>query len=124
MMEFILSRAVLFTCGAILLAAVIVPVSGIYNTMEEDNMTDVSDSIASMLDSFWDSEADKMHLRGSDILLNAEYGLILDGHTVTLTDGKKNYLSLTEHSIGYFELAYTDVVDIVRENDSLSVSYQ
>lgn len=124
MMEFTLSRVALIACGAILLAAVIVPVNGIYDSMEEENMTEVSDSIASMLDSFWDSETDTMHLRGWDILPSADYGLVLDGHKVIITCGEKDYLSLTEHSTGYFELTYNDIVDIVRENDSLTITIQ
>ncbi|MFA6804522.1 MAG: hypothetical protein WCQ23_06045 [Candidatus Methanomethylophilaceae archaeon] len=124
MMEFTLSRVALIACGAILLAAVIVPVNGIYDSMEEENMTEVSDSIASMLDSFWDSETDTMHLRGWDILPGADYGLVLDGHKVIITGGEKDYLSLTEHSTGYFELTYNDIVDIVRENDSLTITIQ
>lgn len=124
MIEFTLSRVSMMVCGIILLATVIVPVSGAYESMEHDNTVEAADAIAEAIDSFWDSEADTMFLRGCDILPSPSYGLVIDGHYVTLTNGDDSYVSLIQHEAKYFTIGYEDNISVERSNNILIMEYQ
>ncbi|UAL07143.1 MAG: hypothetical protein KRP56_04675 [Candidatus Methanogranum gryphiswaldense] len=124
MIEFTLSRVSMIVCGLILLAAIIVPVTNTYDSMKEDDLMEVSDNVAVMLDSFWNSEADVMYLRGWDILPDPECGLLLNGHDVILTKNGKEYRSLMEHSTERFTMSFNDVLNIERCENGLKITYQ
>lgn len=114
----------MFACGVILLAAVIVPVSGAYGSMEDESMRDAADGIAEMLDIFWNSKADEMTLRGWDILPSADCGLILDGRELILTKKGKEYRSLISHPAGKTEMSYNDMATVERRGGALAFTVQ
>jgi hypothetical protein len=114
----------MIVCGLILLAAIIIPVTNAYDSMEEDDLMDVSDNVASMLDTFWNSEADVMYLRGWDVLPDPECGLLLNGHDVILIKNGKEYRSLMEHTSERFTMSYNDILNIERCENGLRITYQ
>jgi hypothetical protein len=82
-------------CGLILLAAVIVPVTGMYESQAAVKETDISDSLSSMVDDFYYSKMETFVVSMSEILPNASSYLELNGHLVTLTTERGVYRSGT-----------------------------
>jgi hypothetical protein len=89
MMEFTLSRVALGVCGLMLLAAVLSPVTFVYDGRETAGLQDQADGIARMIDSFYGSAADEMTLSMSEILPTQDSVLELDGQLVVLRCGEK-----------------------------------
>lgn len=118
MLEFTMSRVVLCLCGVILLGSVCVPLSGIYSTNNDVLMTESTDSIAAMIDSFYDSEADTMTLRGWDILPSTDCSLKVDGHNVILSNSSSQYHSLISYE-SYFSLSYNEIVTLERSEGGM-----
>lgn len=83
MMEFTLSRTVLIVCGAILMAAVAVPISDIYGAETSDSAGGVAENAASVIDAFLCADVDELFLDGASLLPSVGYSLIVDGHCVT-----------------------------------------
>jgi hypothetical protein len=124
LIEFTLSRVSMMICGMILLTAILVPVSNAYESMEDENLDDVSDEISAMMDSFWDSKADIMYLRGWDILPDQECGLVFDKNYVILIKDGSEYRSLMQHASEKFTMSYNDVLKIERFEDAIRITYQ
>ena len=120
MLEFTMSRVVLCVCGVILLGSVCVPLSGMYSTNTDVLMTENTDSIAAMIDSFYGSEADIMILRGWDIFPSKDCSLNIDGHNVTLSNSNGEYRSLISHN-SYFSLSYNEMITLERSEEGLIV---
>ena len=120
MLEFTMSRVVLCVCGVILLGSVCIPLLGMYSTNENVLMTESTDSIAAMIDSFYGSEADTMILRGWDILPGNDCSLNVDGHNVTLSDSNGEYRSLISYK-SYFSLSYNEMITLERSEDGITV---
>jgi len=99
MMEFVLSRVTVSICGLMLLAAVIVPVMGIYESKTERMESDVSDNIAKVIDSFYYSEMNEFTVAMSDILPSSSSYLEFDGHIITLTTERGEYRSGTNATV-------------------------
>jgi hypothetical protein len=114
-----MSRVAVFLCGAILLAAIAVPVSGAYEVRKDGDMQNAADKTAGMIDSFWMSEADVMMLRGWDVLPSADCVMELDGHHLTLTKNDKAYGSLISHPAEDMILPYNGTLNIERGGDML-----
>lgn len=119
MIEFTLSRVMVFVCGVILLASITVPISDIYDSRTETDMLDVADGISSVMDSFWDSEADMLTIRGWDILPSPVYSALLNGHVVTVTDGENDYVSLMSHPCCEMTVSYNQTVCFGKDGDSI-----
>lgn len=120
MLEFTLSRVVLCVCGVILLGSVCIPLSGMYSSNEDVLMTESTDSIAVMIDSLYNSEADAMVIRGWDILPNNDCSLKVEGHNVIINNSDGEYRSLISH-MSYFSLSYNEIVTLERSEDGLIV---
>lgn len=119
MMEFTLSRVTLCVCGAVLLGAVCVPISGIYSANEDVRMTENADSIADMIDSFWYSSADIMTLRGWDILPSPDCHIEVKGNLIFLHNYKKQYVSYLTYSSD-FTLGYDEEINLIRTENGIS----
>ena len=119
MIEFTASRIVLCICGAILLSAT----SGImvsYQDSAESNMEEsLADDIASMLDSFWDSETQEMTLDGSRILPSPGHTLRVGSHMVSLEKNGKTHSSPTRFE-SEFELWYGETGTISKFGPRMS----
>ena len=121
MMEFTLSRVTLIICGAILIAAVAVPLSGIYEDKTQDSLGDMTEKTAVMIDSFGNSDIDRMYLDGDALLPSAEYSLSVEGYEVTMTDGSGNeYRSYLKNKAGSFAVSKGEIVTLVKYNGVLT----
>lgn len=120
MLEFTLSRVVLCVCGVILLGSVCIPLSGMYSSNEDVLMTESTDSIAAMIDSFYESEADVMIVRGWDILPSNDCYLSVDGNIVIIKNSNNEYRSLISHK-SYFSLSYNEIVTLERSEDGITI---
>lgn len=121
MMEFTLSRVTLVICGAILIASVAVPISGVYEDRTDESLAGMAEKTAAVIDSFWNSDIDSMYLEGDALLPSPEYSLCLEGYGVTVTDGSGNeYRSYMKHMSGRITLSKGEVVVIVKDNGVLN----
>ena len=122
MMEYTLARVVVVMCGAILLAAVIPPVTSVYDNGESAGMQDQSETLCRMLDSFHESEADEMTICLNTVLPQTS-SVIIDSYFVTIIDGENQYRYNTEYTIESDKGVYTgnDYVKITKDNDALIV---
>lgn len=120
MMEFTLSRVAVFICGAVLLAAVVAPIADYYDNKESQEMKVCADSLSSMIDSFWESEADTMTVRGWDILPSSGYVIEAEGHILKVSDGNRTYMSDLEFPTEGFMIGYGDIIVLERNNGALA----
>lgn len=120
MMGFTLSRIALFACGAILMAAVAVPISEMYQDRGNDSMEKVAEADAMFINALWDIDMDETALRGDILLPSPAYGLVLDGYFLTISDDDGNsYVSSLKHRTDRIELGYGDSVNVCRYGDKL-----
>ena len=122
MMEYTLARVAMVMCGAILLAAVIPPVTSVYDEGETAVMQDQSETLCRMLDSFHDSEAEEMTICLQTVLpLNSS--VMMEGYFVTVIENDNQYRYNTEYILESDNGAYTsnDYVRITKNGDSLIV---
>ena len=95
MIEFTLSRVCLSVCGLLLLASVIVPVTGMYDRQAAGMESNVPDDIASLVTAFYHSEMEELTVPMSDILPSASSYVEMNGHVITLTTERGTYKSGT-----------------------------
>lgn len=107
-----MSRITLVICGVILLAAVSVPMSSIYDEKHDDSIRDAAERTSIMLDHFWDSEADTMTLRGWEILPSSECSLEIDGHNLTVNIKDRSFRTLLSNSMEGITLGYSEEITI------------
>jgi len=121
-MEYTLARVVIVMCGVILVAAVIPPVTSVYDNGESVGMQDQSETLCRMLDSFHESEADEMTICLNTVLPQTS-SVIIDSYFVTIIDGENQYRYNTEYTIESDKGVYTgnDYVKITKDNDALIV---
>jgi hypothetical protein len=124
LLEFTMSRVSVFICGAILLSLVIIPVSGIYGEKEDIGMTDMTDTVTNMMDSFWGSEVDVMTIRGWDILPSPNASLSIQGHIVTIHKDGRSYRGMIEHAANDITLSYNQILKVERGGEELVLSHQ
>jgi hypothetical protein len=123
MMEFTISRVALGMCGLILLATVISPVTSIYDDREDAKMQDLSESIAAMIDAFYDSEADSMAMSVNEILPSSSSSMRFDGHLVCVTDGDAEHRSSSKRNIVSDKDCYnaSDIIKLTRSEGGVIV---
>ncbi len=121
MMEFTLSRATLMICGALLIASVSVPLAGLYEDKSRSSLDEMTESTARVIDSFWNSNIDRMYLDGDSLLPSAEYSLYLEGYEITMTDGSGNtYTSYMKHRSDPIHVSKGEVVTLVKYDGVLT----
>ena len=119
MLEFTMSRVAVFVCGAIILTAVIVPVSGMYDSKADADMIEVADRAADVMDSFWYSDVDVMTLRGWDILPSTDCVLEIEGHDIILQKNGRIYRGLISFEAGPITFSYNQIMTVEKENGRL-----
>ncbi len=121
MMEFTFSRVTLIICGAILIASISVPLSGLYEDKAQCSLDEMTENTAKVIDSFWNSNLDKMYLDGDSLLPSAEYALYLDGYEITMVDGSGNeHTSYMKHKSDLISISKGEVVTLVKCNGVLT----
>ena len=122
MMEYTMARVAMVMCGVILLAAVIPPVTSVFDGGESADMQDQSETLCRMLDSFHESEADEMTICLQTVLPQNS-SVMMDGYFVTMIDGENQYRYNTEYILESDSDVYTsnDYIRITKNGDSLIV---
>ena len=122
MMEYTMARVAMIICGALLLAAVVPPVTSLYDDGESSGMQHQSESVCRMLDSFHDSEADEMTICLNTVLPQ-DCSVIMDGYFVIIIDGENEYRYNTGYIIDPDRGSYSgnDYVRITKNGDSLMI---
>ena len=123
MMEFTLARVVMGLAGILLLASLVSPVTAMLEDRDDNEYQEQTDNIASTVDSFFDSEVDKMTVTMKDLLPDGSE-LKFRGNVIILTEGEKEFISQSSHSIegdkdGY---GHNDVVSLTKMNDRVVIS--
>ncbi len=119
MMETTMSRVCLCICGAALLAAVISPVSAIYEDDASEDMLKTADGISSVLDSFWYSEVNDITLRLGEFLPSPEATVSIDGHNLSLFYKDKEYKSLISAECCPLDFGYGDILKFTRDDGKI-----
>ncbi len=124
MIEFTLSRVTMAVCGIILVSAVMLPLTGGYETAQDEDLTGLTDGLARMLDTFWDSRADTVTVNGWEILPDPGCSLTVDGHRLILQRDGREYVSLTAHACRAAVIPYNGSVEVSRDGGMLSFAPQ
>ncbi|MFA5452256.1 MAG: hypothetical protein WC248_01620 [Candidatus Methanomethylophilaceae archaeon] len=99
MMEFTLARVTLGICGLLILAAVLSPVTEIFDDRETNELQEQADNLAKLFDSFYISEVDSMTLCMNEVLPSCDSTITFDGNMLTLISNEKEYKSIVRHKI-------------------------
>ena len=123
MMEYTLARMVTVVCGVMLLAAVIPPVTSVFDDGQSDGMQQQSETLCRMLDSFHESEAEEMTICLNTILPQNS-SVMKDGYFVTIVSDENQYRYNTEYTLESEREVYTsnDYLRITKNSDSLIVN--
>lgn len=123
MMEFTLSRVTAVVCGAMILAAALVPFTGIMDEKENETYQSHCDSIADMIDTFDSSRTEELILSMDTLLPSAECILSFDGHHVSLIVGEQEYKSILKSEISADrEYGKSDVVRFQKQDNKIFTS--
>jgi len=99
MIEFTISRVCMSVCGLLLLAAVIAPVTGMYESRAAGMESHSADKIAMLIDNFYYSEAETFTVPVSDIVPSTMSYVEFDGYLVTMTTERGVYKSGTNVTV-------------------------
>lgn len=123
MMEYTLARMVTVVCGVLLLAAVIPPVTSVFDDGQSEGMQKQSETLCRMLDSFHESEAEEMTVCLNTILPQNS-SVTMNGYFVTVIDGDSQYKYNTEYTLESEKEMFTsnDYIKITKNGDSLVVN--
>ena len=122
MMEYTLARMVTVTCGVLLLAAVLPPVTSIFDEGQSEGMQQQSETLCRMLDSFRESEAEEMTICLNTVLPQNS-SVMMDGYFVTIICDESEYRYNTEYTMESDRDHYTsnDYIRITKNTDSIVV---
>ncbi|MDR0198361.1 MAG: hypothetical protein LBI08_01280 [Methanomassiliicoccaceae archaeon] len=120
MIEFTMARVCMSVCGLVLLAAVIVPVTGMYESRTVSMESGVSEDIARMVDRFYYSDQDEVTVSMNDILPGVASYVEFKGHMVILTTDRGVYKSGTNVTvISEDTFGYGDIVRFTKSGNSV-----
>ena len=122
MMEYTLARMAMVMCGVIILAAVVPPVTSVFDEGESAEMHNQSETLCRMLDSFYASEADEMTVCLQTVLPQNS-SVMMDGYFITMIEGDSQYRYDTEYTMESDKNVYTgnDYIRLTKNGDSLIV---
>lgn len=98
MMEFTMARAAMMLCGVMLLAAVIPPVSSVFQDEQEADMQEQSETLCRMVDTFYTSQADEMVICLNTVLPHSS-SVVMKGYFITILDGDRQYRYDCDHTL-------------------------
>ena len=99
MIEFTISRVCMGICGLILLAAVVSPVIGMYESEAMGTESRIPENLANLIDDFHRSKMDVLIISMSDILPSSASFAEFDGHGITVTTERGTYRGWTAVSL-------------------------
>jgi len=122
MMEFMFSRVCMSVCGLILLSAILVPVTGMYDSQARNMESNVSDGIADLIDGFRRSEIDTFVIPASDILPGTSSYVEINGQMITLTTDRGVHMSATRSDvISNCVFVYGDVIKMSKSEGKVII---
>ena len=122
MMEYTLARMVAVVCGVVLLAAVLPPVTSVFDDGQSEGMQQQSETLCRMLDSFHESEAEEMTICLNTVLPQNS-SVMMEGYFVTIVNDEDQYRYNTEYTMRSEKEVYTsnDYIRITKNVDSLII---
>ena len=121
MMEFTLTRAVMFACGIIVLAILLSPVSNIYESRCGSIIVEQCDIVAGMMDSFMESDLDTMEIQGSEIIPEG-YTLYIDHYVIIMEREDVRYTSAPSSMItSDVRFTPSDTILLVKTEDTIEM---
>jgi len=122
MMEFTISRVCMSVCGLILLSAILVPVTGMYDSQARNMESNVSDDIARLIDEFSRSDMDTFVLPAGDILPSASSYLEINGQMITLNTDRGMHRSATySEVISDNVFGYGDIIRMSKRDNMVII---
>ena len=123
MMEYTMARMVTVACGVLLLAAIVPPVTSIFDEGQSEGMQQQSETLCRMLESFHESEAEEMTICLNTILPQNS-SVMMDSYFVTIINDDNQYRYNTEYTLESDREVYTnnDYIRMTKNGDSLIVS--
>lgn len=123
MMEFTVSRVAVMACGAMLLAAVMIPFTNVMDDREEEHYQTQCDNISAMIDAFSESRTEEMTISMNTVLPTNDSSLVLEGHIVKLRVGDKEYQAVVRCPVESDKVyVNNDVVRFVKEGNMIRTS--
>jgi len=119
MMEFTLSRVAMSICGIILLAAVVAPVIHTFEESEGQNVQNIADDAAALIDRFERSKADKMIISVSDILPGPSYSISFDDGVLTVENKGRAYRSPVSLTVTGGTFFCGDMIEITKTENGM-----
>ena len=124
MMEFTVSRVCLSLCGFMLLAAVIVPVTGMYESDAVGMESLIPEDMASLIGDFHYSEMDILIIPMSDILPDTASYAEFGEYTITITTGRGSYSYESNiRMISYGAFGHGDVIMLSKLNGAVTAEH-
>ena len=123
MIEFTISRVCMGICGLLLLAAVMVPVTGMYESRTVRMESDSSERIASLIDDFYYSKMEVFTISMGDVLPSTASYVEFDGHLVTLTTERGTYKSGTNIAVSVDDgtvFGHGDILRLSKNGDTVT----
>ena len=121
MMEFTLSRVCLGVCGLIVLAAVMFPVTGMFEDSSDADVQSLTNDSGRMLETFGRSGADVITISLKDILPNHSCSMRMEKGMLIITENEKEYRTSIPWKVETERYHYEDVVEIRKTSDGVAV---
>ena len=121
MMELTLSRVCMGICGIILLSAVVVPLSNMFQESSDEDIQSIADRTAATINRFERSSADMLTISMKDILPDHSCSLKIDNGILTITSGTKAYMAAVPKSVESVDCSFEDIIEIKKTPDGMSV---
>lgn len=120
MMEFLTSRTALMVCGAMMLAAVAVPLGEMFDSEKDVSLDRVASSAASTIELFAGSGMDEMYIRGSEILPGPSDYITAEGNILTLHSGGSEHISVMSCRTEGITITYGETITLVMDGDTVT----
>ena len=120
-MEFTLSRVCMGVCGLIVLATVMLPVTGMFEDSSDADIQSLTNDTGRMLETFERSGADAMTISLRDILPNRSCSMRMERGMMIIAENEKEYRTSAPWTVETERYQYEDVIEIRKTSDGVSV---
>jgi len=120
-MEFTLSRVCMSVCGLVVLAAVMFPVMGMFESSSDIDIQRLTDDTGRMLGTFERSGADVMTMSMKDFLPDHSCSMRMENGMMIITENGKEYRTSIPWNVWTERYSYEDVIEIRKTSDGASV---
>ena len=120
-MEFTLSRICMGVCGLIVLAAIIFPVTGMFEDSSDADIQSLTNDTGRMLETFERSGADAVTISLKDILPNHSCSMRMEKGMIIITEKETEYRTSVPWKTETERYQYEDVIEIRKTSDGVTV---